>query len=56
MDGAIVYFFSFFCILIQILFFMIGEGLDNHFIHSDGLNIQISNIYAERAIESLWSL
>ena len=35
---------------------MSGEGLDNQFIHSDGLNIHISNIYAERAIESLWSL
>ena len=49
MDGAIVYFFSIYFNLIQILFFMSGEGLDNHFIHSDGLNIQISNIYAEKS-------
>ena len=55
MDGAIVYFFSIYFNLIQILFFMSGEGLDNHFIHSDGLNIQVS-FYVERAIESLWSL
>ena len=39
MDRAIVYFFSFFFILIQVLFFVSGEGLDNQFIHSDGLNI-----------------
>ena len=56
MDGATVYFFSFFFILIQIFFFVSGEGLDNQFIHLDGLNIYIRNIYAERAIESMWSL
>ena len=43
MDGAIVYFFSFFFFFFffffLILFFVSGEGLDNQFIHSDGLNI-----------------
>ena len=32
-------FSHFFFILIQFLFFVSGEGLDNQFIHSDGLNI-----------------
>ena len=55
MGGAIVYFFLICFILIQ-FFFVNGKGLDNQFIYLDGLKIQISNIYAERAIESLWSL
>ena len=57
MDGAF-YFFSHFLlfIFIQILFFVNEEGLDYQSIHSDGLNIKISNIYAKRATESLWSL
>ena len=45
-----------FLMWIQILFFVSGGGLVNQLIHSDGLNIKISNIHAERAIKSLCSL
>ena len=55
MGGAIVYFFLI-CFYFDSIFFVNGKGLDNQFIYLDGLKIQINNIYAERAIESLWSL